>query len=124
MSAVTSAHLYLKQGALRITFASIHILPTAIIHILPTAIIHILPTAIITTAAVPHHNCRCCHHAPTAQVRGLAKAKAPHGELLATCDRVRDDTLPLLGVRLEDRADGADMRSGDLEKSGVACMNE
>ncbi|KAF6262603.1 tRNA synthetases class I (C) catalytic domain-containing protein [Scenedesmus sp. NREL 46B-D3] len=39
-------------------------------------------------------------------IRGLSKAKAPHGELLASCDRVRDDTLPQLGVRLEDRPDG------------------
>ncbi|KAF8056247.1 CARS1 [Scenedesmus sp. PABB004] len=40
------------------------------------------------------------------QMRGLAKAKAAPGELLAACDRVRDDALPLLGVRLEDRPDG------------------
>jgi hypothetical protein len=39
-------------------------------------------------------------------VRGLAKAKAAPGELLAACDTLRDDTLPLLGVRLEDRPDG------------------
>jgi hypothetical protein len=48
------------------------------------------------------HCCCCCCH----QIRGLSKAKAPHGELLASCDRVRDDTLPQLGVRLEDRPDG------------------
>jgi cysteinyl-tRNA synthetase len=36
----------------------------------------------------------------------MAKAKAPAGEILAACDRVRDDTLPELGVRLEDRPDG------------------
>uniref|UniRef100_A0A383W906 cysteine--tRNA ligase n=1 Tax=Tetradesmus obliquus TaxID=3088 RepID=A0A383W906_TETOB len=40
------------------------------------------------------------------EIRGLSKAKAAHGELLAACDRVRDDTLPQLGVRLEDRPDG------------------
>lgn len=43
---------------------------------------------------------------PHVQVRGLAKAKAAAGEILAACDRVRDDTLPALGVRLEDRPDG------------------
>jgi cysteinyl-tRNA synthetase len=36
----------------------------------------------------------------------MAKAKAPAGDILAACDRVRDDTLPELGVRLEDRPDG------------------
>jgi hypothetical protein len=35
----------------------------------------------------------------------MAKAKAPVGDILAACDRVRDDTLPALGVRLEDRPD-------------------
>jgi cysteinyl-tRNA synthetase len=44
----------------------------------------------------------CC----AVQVRGMAKAKAPAGDILAACDRVRDDTLPELGVRLEDRPDG------------------
>eukprot|EP00879_Flechtneria_rotunda_P016738 GHRR01017519.1.p1 GENE.GHRR01017519.1~~GHRR01017519.1.p1 ORF type:complete len:787 (+),score=316.08 GHRR01017519.1:800-3160(+) len=40
------------------------------------------------------------------EIRGLAKAKALAGELLVACDRVRDDTLPPLGVRLEDKPDG------------------
>jgi len=40
------------------------------------------------------------------EVRSLAKSKAPAGELLAACDRIRDDTLVDLGVRLEDRPDG------------------
>lgn len=40
------------------------------------------------------------------QVRGLCKSKAAHGEVLGVCDKVRDDTLPQLGVRLEDRPDG------------------
>eukprot|EP00878_Enallax_costatus_P002111 GHUV01002279.1.p1 GENE.GHUV01002279.1~~GHUV01002279.1.p1 ORF type:complete len:785 (+),score=272.34 GHUV01002279.1:146-2500(+) len=40
------------------------------------------------------------------EVRSLCKSKASHGELLGVCDRVRDDTLPQLGVRLEDRPDG------------------
>lgn len=40
------------------------------------------------------------------QVRTLCKSKASHGELLGVCDKVRDDTLPQLGVRLEDRPDG------------------
>lgn len=40
------------------------------------------------------------------QLRNLCKSKASHGELLGVCDKVRDDTLPQLGVRLEDRPDG------------------
>jgi hypothetical protein len=54
------------------------------------------------------HVCLCCVVLclTFGQVRNLAKAKAPAGEILAACDRVRDDTLPELGVRLEDRPDG------------------
>lgn len=47
----------------------------------------------------------CCV-VPMLQVRGMAKTKVAAGEILSACDRVRDDTLPQLGVRLEDRPDG------------------
>ncbi|KIY91252.1 hypothetical protein MNEG_16712, partial [Monoraphidium neglectum] len=40
------------------------------------------------------------------EVRGLAKAKAPHSDVLAACDAVRDGACVDLGVRLEDRPDG------------------
>jgi hypothetical protein len=42
-------------------------------------------------------------------VRGLAKAKAPHSDVLAACDAVRDGACVDLGVRLEDRPDGGRM---------------
>ena len=45
-------------------------------------------------------------------MRSLAKFKAPAGELLAACDRIRDDTLVDLGVRLEDRPDGEGLGGG------------
>lgn len=37
----------------------------------------------------------------------MAKAKADSGDILAACDAVRDSALVDLGVRLEDRPDGA-----------------
>jgi cysteinyl-tRNA synthetase len=36
-------------------------------------------------------------------VRSMALAKASPGELLALCDRLRDDVMPGLGVRIDDR---------------------
>jgi hypothetical protein len=50
----------------------------------------------------------------------MAKAKVPAGEILAACDRVRDDTLPQLGVRLEDRPDGK-RRRGRTAAEGGTC---
>lgn len=41
------------------------------------------------------------------QVRSLARAGASAKELLAACDKVRDSGLPPLGVRLDDREQGA-----------------
>jgi hypothetical protein len=43
---------------------------------------------------------------PPAQVRSLAKSKAPPSDILAACDAVRDGACVDLGVRLEDRPDG------------------
>lgn len=40
------------------------------------------------------------------EVRALGKARAEPKEVLSVCDRVRDETLVDLGVRLEDRPDG------------------
>jgi cysteinyl-tRNA synthetase len=40
------------------------------------------------------------------QIRAAAKAKASPADLLALCDQLRDDAMPPLGVRLEDRMDG------------------
>jgi hypothetical protein len=64
-------------------------------------------------------SCSCVLCLTFVQVRGLAKAKAPAGEILAACDRVRDDTLPELGVRLEDRPDG----EGVLGEGGCVYNN-
>ena len=36
-------------------------------------------------------------------VRSMSLAKASPGELLALCDRLRDDVMPALGVRIDDR---------------------
>jgi len=44
------------------------------------------------------------------EVRGLMRGKdaaAASGAVLAACDKVRDETLPKLGVRLEDLGDGS-----------------
>lgn len=38
-----------------------------------------------------------------AQIRQSARDRVPHDELLAQCDAVRDNVLPELGVRLEDK---------------------
>lgn len=38
-------------------------------------------------------------------VRGMAKGNKSSGEMLAACDRIRDETMLELGVRLEDRGD-------------------
>jgi len=40
-------------------------------------------------------------------VRRLTRNNASKQELLALCDQLRDDVLPELGVRLEDREGGA-----------------
>ncbi len=40
------------------------------------------------------------------QIRALCRSKAEPRVLLAACDKLRDDTLVDLGVRLEDRPDG------------------
>jgi cysteinyl-tRNA synthetase len=53
------------------------------------------------------------------EVRSLAKAKAPAGELLAACDRIRDDTLVDLGVRLEDRPDGEGVEGREAQGACV-----
>jgi len=41
-----------------------------------------------------------------AKVTQTASSAGPHSQYLELCDSVRDDTLPLLGIRLEDRPDG------------------
>jgi cysteinyl-tRNA synthetase len=46
-------------------------------------------------------------------VRRLARAGAPHRELLAACDGVRDGAMVDLGVRLEDAADGGSVWKAD-----------
>lgn len=46
-------------------------------------------------------------------VRRLARAGAPHRELLAACDAVRDGAMVDLGVRLEDGADGGSVWKAD-----------
>lgn len=63
---------------------------------------HVCFFACVYVCCICVHLSCCC----ALQVRALAKAKAAPGEILASCDRVRDDTLPDLGVRLEDRPDG------------------
>lgn len=77
-----------------------------------------------TACAMVRHAVPCCV-VPMLQVRGMAKAKATAGEILAACDRVRDDTLPQLGVRLEDRPDGG-FRSmhcmGDIRCCGLSSV--
>lgn len=40
------------------------------------------------------------------EVRTLSKAKAPHSDILAACDAMRDGACVEMGVRLEDRPDG------------------
>jgi len=40
-------------------------------------------------------------------VRTAARAKAPHTDFLTACDGLRDDVMPNLGVRVEDRLDGS-----------------
>ena len=41
------------------------------------------------------------------EIRALAKSGADKGALMAACDRLRDDGLPELGVKLDDREGGA-----------------
>lgn len=57
------------------------------------------------------------------QVRNLCKSKAPHGELLGVCDKVRDDTLPQLGVRLEDRPDGESTTCAAVQQLVESCLS-
>jgi len=49
-------------------------------------------------------------------VRTSARAK-DHGSVLGACDKLRDESLPLLGVRLDDFADGGSIwKLGDKEE--------
>ena len=56
------------------------------------------------------------------QVRNAALEAAKGGDasaaikaMLATCDDLRDEVLPTVGVRLEDRSDGTRWNREDLE---------
>jgi len=40
------------------------------------------------------------------EIRALAKSGASSGAILAACDRLRDEGLPAIGVKLDDRAEG------------------
>ncbi|KNC54794.1 cysteinyl-tRNA synthetase [Thecamonas trahens ATCC 50062] len=57
-------------------------------------------------------------------VRAGARAKASPGELLALCDELRDEILPELGVRLEDRDTGVAIVKLDDRETLLAERDE
>jgi len=52
-------------------------------------------------------------------VRVSARNK-DHGKVLTACDKIRDESLPLLGVQLDDQADGSIWKLGDKEELAKA----
>lgn len=55
-------------------------------------------------------------------VRRLARSSAPHSELLALADRLRDDDLVDLGVALEDAAEGSGSGSSSGEQKAMVKL--